>query len=121
MFIYFTFLYDSVQFKFIRQLFTATILQDFHKSEYVSLTVVKEQLETQDRLYRTTLQIFVEDIKQELRTIRKDFEELKVSLQLGEIQDLKKNSTDAKLYGEQLKFIETNIEDTYDLERRCDG
>ena len=51
--------------------------------------------------------------KQELRTIRKDVEELKVSLQLNEIQDLKKNSTDAiKLYGEQLKFIETNIEDT---------
>ena len=72
---------------------------------------MKEQLETQDRLYRTTLQTFVEDMKQELR---KDVEELKVSLQLGEIQDLKKNSTDAKLYGEQLKFIETNIEDACD-------
>ena len=91
------------------------------KSEYVFLAVVKEQLETQDRLYRTKLQTFVEDMKQELRTIRKDVEELKVSLQSGEIQDLKKSSTDAKLYGEQLKFIETNTEDTYDLESRCDG
>ena len=69
------------------------------KSEYVSLTVVKELLETQDRSYRTTLQIFVEDMKQELRTIRKDVEDLKVSLQFseGEIQDLKKISTDTKL------------------------
>ena len=72
------------------------------------------------------LQIFVEDMKQELRTIRKDVEDLKVSLQFsqGEIQDLKKNSTDIKLYVEQLedrvKFVETNMEDTYDLERRCD-
>ena len=58
------------------------------KSEYVSLAVVKERLKTRDRLYRTTLQTFVEDMKQELRTIHKDVEELKVSLQLGEIQDL---------------------------------
>ena len=81
------------------------------KSEYVSLTVVKE---AQDRSYRTTLQIFVQDMKQELRMIRKDVEDLKVSLQFsqGEIQNLKKNSTDDKLYAEQLedrvKFIETN-------------
>ena len=58
--------------------------------------------------------------------IRKDVEDFKVSLQFsqGEIQDLKKNSTDTKLYVEQLedqvKFIETSMEDTYDLERRCD-
>ena len=64
------------------------------------------------------LQIFVEDMKQELRTIRKDVEVLKVSLQFsqGEIRDLKKNSTDTKLYVDQLedrvKFIETNMEDT---------
>ena len=81
----------------------------------MSLAVVKELLETQDRSYRTTLQIFVEDMKQELRTIRKDVEDLKVSLQFsqGEIQDLK---TDTKLCNEQLedrvKFIETNMEDT---------
>ena len=81
------------------------------KSEYVSLAVVKE---AQDRSYRTTLQIFVQDMKQELRMIRKDVEDLKVSLQFsqGEIQNLKKNSTDDKLYAEQLedrvKFIETN-------------
>ena len=43
----------------------------------------------------------MEDTKQELQMISKDIEDLKVSLQLGEIQDLKKNSTDAKLYGEQ--------------------
>ena len=61
------------------------------KPEYVSLTVVKELLETQDRSYRTTLHIFVKDMKQELRMIRKDVEDLKVSLQFsqGKIQDLK--------------------------------
>ena len=62
------------------------------KSKYVSLAVGKELLETQDRSHRTMLQIFVEDMKQELRTIRKDVEDLKVSLQFseGEIQDLKR-------------------------------
>ena len=65
-------------------------------------------------------------MKQELQTIRKDVEDLKVSVQFsqGEIQDLKKNLKDTKLYVEQLedrvKFIETNMEDTYDLERHCD-
>ena len=51
--------------------------------------------------------------------IRKDIEDFSQ----GEIQDLKKNSTDTKLYVEQLedpvKFIETSMEDTYDLESRC--
>ena len=65
-------------------------------------------------------------MKQELRTIGKDDEDLKVSLQFsqGEIQYLKKKLTDTELHAEQLedrvKFIETNMEDTYDLERRCD-
>ena len=36
------------------------------KSEYVSLVVVKELFETQDRSYRTTLHIFGEDMKEEL-------------------------------------------------------
>ena len=96
------------------------------KSEYVSPAVAKDLLETQGRSYRTTLHIFGEDMKQELWTIREDVEDFKVSLQFsqGEIQDLKKNSTDTKLYVEQLedrvKFTETSMKDTYDLERRCD-
>ena len=79
-------------------------MQDFRHERQIGVSVSRccERQETQDRSYRTTLQIFVEDTKQELRTISKDVEDLNISLQLGEIQDLKINSTDAKLYGEQL-------------------
>ena len=60
------------------------------KSEFVTLDVVKQLLEIQDGAYRNTIKIFLEDMRTETRTIRKDMEALKSSLEFsqGEIDDV---------------------------------
>ena len=65
---------------------------DGNKSEFVTLNIINQILETQDRAYRNTLQIFMDDMKSEIRILCKDVEDLKVSLQFsqGQIDDLKK-------------------------------
>ena len=96
------------------------------KPEYVTLAIVKELLEGQDRSYRTTLQLLMDDMKQEVRNLRKDFEDVKLSLQFsqGEIDAQKQHSEDTKAKYEhledRLKFAESNMEDCYNLEKRCD-
>ena len=93
------------------------------KPEYVTLAIVKELLEAQDRAYRTTLQLLMDDMKQEIRNLRKDVEDVKLSLQFsqGEI-DAQKQHLKAKYehLEDRLKFVESNMEDCYNLEKRCD-
>ena len=96
------------------------------KPEYVILAIVKELLEAQDRSYRTTLQLLMDDMRQEIRNLRKDVQDVKISLQFsqGEIDAQKKQSEDTKAKCEhlddRLKFVESNMEDYYNLEKRCD-
>ena len=96
------------------------------KPEYVTLAIVKELLEAQDRSYRTTLQLLMDDMKQEIRNLRKDVEDVKLSLQFsqGKIDAQKQHSEDTKAKYEhledRLKFVESNMEDCYNLEKRCD-
>ena len=96
------------------------------KPEYVTLAIVKELLEAQDRAYRTTLQLLMDDMKQEIRNLRKDAEDVKLSQQFSqeEIDAQKQHSEDTKAkYGhleDRLKFVESNMEDCYNLEKRCD-
>ena len=72
---------------------------DGNKSEFVILNIINEILETQDRAYRNMLQIFMDDMKSEIRILRKDVEDLKVSLQFsqGQIDDLKKVTKEEKI------------------------
>ena len=94
------------------------------KPEYVTLAVVKELLEAQGRSYRTILQLLMDDMKQEIRNFRKDVEDVKLSLQFnqGETDAQKKHSEDTKAkyehLNDRLKFIESNMEDCYNLEKR---
>ena len=96
------------------------------KPEYVTLAIVKELLEAQDRAYRTTLQLLMDDMKQEIRNLRKDVEDVKLSLQFsqGEIDAQKQQSEDTNAKYEhledRLKFVESNMEDCYNLEKQCD-
>ena len=71
---------------------------DRSKSEFVTLNIIKQILQTQDRANRNTLQIFMDDMKSEIRILRKDVEDLKVSLQFsqGQIDDLKKVAEEEK-------------------------
>ena len=68
------------------------------KPEYVTLAIVKELLEAQDHSCCTTLQLLMDDMKQEIRNLRKDAEDVKISLQFsqGEIDARKKHSEDTK-------------------------
>ena len=49
---------------------------DGNKSEFVTLNIINQILETQDRAYRNTLQIFMDDMKSEIRILRTDVEDL---------------------------------------------
>ena len=99
---------------------------DGNKSEFVTLNIINQILETQDRAYRNTLQIFMDDMKSEIRILRKDVEDLKVSLQFsqGQIGDLKKVTKEEKIklehIDDRMKFLEEQMKDSADLEQRCD-
>ena len=53
------------------------------KLQYVTLAIVKELLEAQDCSCCTTLQLLMDDMKQEIRNLRKDIEDVKISLQFS--------------------------------------
>ena len=72
-----------------------------------------------------TVQMFVDDVKSEVRSLRKDVDDLKLSLQFtqGQVDDHKKISetTKAKMneIENRVKLLETNMDDYYSLEGRC--
>ena len=45
------------------------------KTEFVTLDILKEMLEIQNRSYRTTVQMLVDDVKSEVRLLGKDADE----------------------------------------------
>ncbi len=48
--------------------------------DYVTIGFLKQMLEVQDKAYRSSLQIMLEDVKGEIRLLRKDYEEIKTSI-----------------------------------------
>ena len=101
-------------------------IMDGNKSEFVTLNIINQILETQDCAYRNTLQILMDDMKSEIRILRKDVEDLKVSLQFsqGQIDDMKKVTEEEKIklehIDDRMKFLEEQMKDSADLEQRCD-
>ena len=75
------------------------------KAEYATLEVLKEMMEIQDRVYRSTLQILVNDMKSEIKSVKKDVEELKLSTQFmsSKFADQKKNIEQRKMKVEQIE------------------
>ena len=75
------------------------------KTEFVTLDILKEMLEIQNRSYRTTVQMLVDDVKSEVRSLRKDVDDLKLSLQFtqGQVDDYKKISETTKQRWMRLK------------------
>ena len=53
-------------------------------SEAVTLQMVPELLEIQDRLYRSTFQLLLTDMKEDVKSLRKDIDELENSLQFSQ-------------------------------------
>ena len=58
--------------------------------EAVTLQMVRELLEIQDRSYRSTFQLSLTDMKEDVKSLKKDIDELKHSLQFSQkdIKDL---------------------------------
>ena len=54
--------------------------------QFVTLEVVKELLATQERAFHSSLQVFLTDIRDEVRSVRKDFDELRRSLEFSQSQ-----------------------------------
>ena len=99
--------------------------------QFVTLEVVKELLATQERAFHSSLQLFLTDIKDEARSVRKDFDELRGSLefsqsQLKDTQDKVMNLDckveSAKLsfkeHGEWLDYVEDQVEYIENQSRR---
>ena len=70
--------------------------------------------------------MLTDDIKLEVRSLKKDVEDLKVSLQFSQAQfdDHKKTVDTVKSKMEEIddrvKYLESYSEDTYNLENRCE-
>ena len=102
------------------------------KAEYVTLEVLKEMMEIQDHAYRSTLQILVNDMKSEIKSVKKDVEELKLSTQFmsSKFEDQKNNIEQRKMKVEQIedrvKILESNLSNSslddeyYDHESRLE-
>ena len=91
---------------------------------FVTLGVLKQMLEIQERSYRSMISMLTDDIKLEVRPLKKDVKDLKVSLQFSQAQfdDHKKIVDTVKSKMEEIddrvKHLESYSEDTYNLENR---
>ena len=85
--------------------------------EFATIGFVKQMLEVQDKAYRSSLQIMLEDVKGEIRSLRKDYEEIKSSISFVSARldtfDNTFKSTESELMKirQVTKQIEMDIED----------
>ena len=52
--------------------------------KYVTIDVVKTLLQSQADAYRSSLLLLIQDVKEEMKSIRQDVDDLKVSLQFSQ-------------------------------------
>ena len=91
--------------------------------QFVTLEILKELLATQERAFHSSLQLFLTDIRDEVRSVRKDFDELRRSQEFSQSQlkdtqdkvmnlDCKVESAkrSVKEHGERLDYVEDQVE-----------
>ena len=63
-------------------------------SEFVTLAILKEMLAAQERAYKTTTQLLVDDMRSEIRSLRSEVDELKESVKFtsAKYEELKEKS-----------------------------
>ena len=63
--------------------------------EYVTLSTLREMLEIQDKAYRFAMKTFLEEMRADVKDIRQEVNELKVSVNFpnAKYDDMKKNHT----------------------------
>ena len=88
-----------------------------HKNEFVTMSILKDMMELQDKAYKFTVKTFTDEIKAEIKEIRKEVEDLKLSVkfvsanhddfktQLGKIDD------EIRGVYRQVEGLNTNLND----------
>ena len=61
------------------------------KPEYVTLAIVRELMETQERAFKQTIELYTSNVREDVKSVRKTVEDLKTSLIFSQkdIDDLK--------------------------------
>ena len=75
-----TFLSKLVQFICYHSLITNNKAMPKENSEFVTLAILKEMLAAQERAYKITTQLLVDDMRSEIRSLRSEVDELKESV-----------------------------------------
>ena len=93
-------------------------------SEAVTLQMVRELLEIQDRSYRSTFQLLLTDMKEDVKSLKKDIDELKHSLQFSQkdIKDLQDRTVaiEKKIGKCSFKTVNQHDEDLEDVSNQIE-
>ena len=89
-----TFLSKLVQFICYHSVITNNIAMPKENSEFVTLPILKEMLAAQERAYKTTTQLLVDNMRSEIRSLRSEVDELKESVKFtsAKYEELKEKS-----------------------------
>ena len=89
-----TFLSKLVQFICYHSVITNNKAMPKENSEFVTLAILKEMLAAQERAYKTTTQLLVDDMRSEIRSLRSEVDELKESVKFtsAKYEELKEKS-----------------------------
>ena len=85
--------------------------------EYVTMSVLKQVMDTQEKASKSAIKILIEDVKSDVKDIRKEIEELKLSVKFmsGKYDDVKEKivKADNEINGvyAQIKSINKEMND----------
>ena len=82
--------------------------------EYITMSVLEQVMDTQEKAFKSAIKILIEDVKSEVKDIRKEIEELKLSVKFmsGKYDDVKKKivKADNEINGVYAKIKSINKE-----------
>ena len=88
--------------------------------EYITMSVLKQVMDTQEKAFKSAIKILIEDVKSEVKDIRKEIEELKLSVKLmsGKYDDVKEKivKADNEINGVYAQIISINKEMNHGFE-----
>ena len=88
---------------------------------FVTLTVIRELLTTQERTYKAMIDIFLESIKNEVKEVRQGVTDLKESLLFTQ-KDFDEAKVKIERFGFKLNKVEDDVDTVYeDIEYLYDG
>ena len=81
-----TFLLKLVQFICYYSLTINNKAMPKENSEFVILAILKEMLSAHERAYKTTTQLFVDDMRYEVRSLRSEVDQLNLQCQIRRVE-----------------------------------